>query len=411
MSKNAPTYIRREIESVFLEASQDYAAVLLTGAPFVGKTTMLRTLSDVSRSYVSLNDLFARNFAQTDPAGFLQKFKPPVLIDEVAYAPELFPYLKIAADTGATAGSYWLTTSRSIDSNVAFGALAGRLALLQMSSLSESEIQGCQDEGGFEFTLNFWQNRARKRRLKTLNKVFSRIWQGSLPQIVTASIDRHHRLYAEIVSDLVCRHVNALLPGIDPVRFFRFVVSLTQNTAQELNWKTLTEQSQIDTKSAKLWLSVLERLGLVFFVQPYPHTGLGRTRPKEKLYFEDTGLVAYLTRYVSPEILEVGSINGAIYENYIVTEIMKSFRNRGLEPYLWYYRDFDQKEIDLILETNGQLHPVAITKAVSPDTSMIRNFAQLEKAQLPVGTGALICMSPNVSALNTNTLVIPAWAL
>lgn len=371
---------------------------------------MLKALAGADRSYVTFDDLFERDLAQRDPAGFLQRYRPPVLIDEVQYAPQLFAYIKQAVDKGATPGSFWLAASQTLSSIDALKSMAGRVAVLRMSSLSQREIDGHDDDADFCLTLDAWQRRAQNRQPKTLSAIFSCIWRGALPHALNPTTDRDD-FYSTYVSDLITRCVTALLPGIDPCRFLRFMIAAASRTAQTLNLKAMARVAEMDEETAKVWLKALKALGIVFFVDALRHPLLKRTVKKPKLYFEDTGLVAYLTRYPTPEILEVGALNCAVYENFVVTEIMKNIRNRGLNFEFYYWRDFDGKTVDLILEVDGQLFPIVIRKTDKPKLFDVRHFSVLKKAPLSVGSGAVICMSPTVGALNTETLVIPTWAL
>ena len=159
------------------------------------------------------------------------------------------------------------------------------------------------------------------------------------------------------------------------------------------------------------WLGLLEKSDIIFYLHPYSNNLLKRTVSKPKLYFYDTGLVAYLTKWSSPETLEAGAINGAILENFTVAEIVKTYFNAGEEPHLYYYRDNDAKEIDIVLETDGQLHPMEIKKTSNPGTQLTRPFKLLDKGSVPRGKGAILCMKNELTAIDSENFIVPIWAI
>ena len=164
-------------------------------------------------------------------------------------------------------------------------------------------------------------------------------------------------------------------------------------------------------KTAKRWLQVLEKSDVIFFLRPYSNNLLKRTVKTPKMYFFDTGLVAYLTRYSSPEILANGAINGAILENFVVSELLKSYHNNARECLLWYYRDSNANEIDMVIESDGLLHPLEIKRSVNPGSELIGAFSHLDKASVPRGDGAILCMRPKLSAINSENSIVPIWMI
>lgn len=407
-------YIARHMESRVLELSKSYAAILLTGPRQAGKTTMLRFLAEREnrgREYVSLDDLRARDMAKNDPALFLQIHKPPVLIDEVQYAPELFTYIKIHIDEHHNPGDFWMTGSqifrlmRGVQES-----LAGRVALLHMSPMSQRELIGA-DCIPFTTNLNLLIEECKKIKPVDTPALFERIWKGSMPGIVSGLYSDRNLYYSSYLSTYVERDVRDLSGTVDALKFHRFVTAVAARTSQLLNYHTLAEDADIDVQTAKAWMDVLETLGIVFLLHPYSNNVLKRTIKTPKVYFYDTGLVCYLTKWSSPEVAESGAMSGALLENFAVSEIVKGYQNAGREPYLYFYRDRDAKEIDVILEGDGKLCPLEIKKTATPDRRIVRTFSVIDKSPLQLGTGAVLCMANQFGAFDRDNLIVPIWVI
>lgn len=405
-------YIKRDMQELILQLNKEYSCILVCGPRQVGKTTMLENIMTEGRARVSLDDLEERKLAATDPAMFLTLHPAPVLIDEVQYAPELFSYIKIAIDKGAPAGSFWLTGSQAFSlMTLARESLAGRVAVLHLSGISQSEVYSSGGNTPFKVDAQDIMLRKENRQPADANAIYGRIWNGSLPALLSGKFTNRNVYYSSYLQTYISRDVAGDINGVDQTQFLDFIRAAACRTGQILNVHAIASDVGVTDQTAKRWLEVLEKSDVIFYLHPYSNNLLKRTVKAPKLYFFDTGLVAYLTRHSSPEILMNGAINGAILENYIVAEIRKSYLNAGEECYLHYYRDKDAKEIDLILETDGQLHPVEIKKSASPTSSMTAAFGVLKKAELPVGTGAIICLKENFSAIDRDTLIIPVWAI
>ncbi len=407
-------YISRHMENKILELSKSYSAILLTGPWQAGKTTMLRSLAEkenINREYVSLDDLNVRDIAKNDPALFLQIHKPPVLIDEVQYAPELFTYIKIYIDEHHNPGDFWMTGSQIFRLMRGFQeSLAGRVALLHMSPLSQREIIGADC---VPFSTDFDTLLAESKKIApvTTPEMFERIWKGSMPGIVSGQYADRNIFYSSYLSTYVERDVRELSGNIDALKFNRFVTAVAARTSQLLNYKALADDSDINMVTAKAWVNILETLGIIFLLHPYSNNVLKRTIKTPKVYFYDTGLVCYLTKWSSPEVAESGAMSGALLENFAVSEIMKSYQNAGLEPYLYFYRDRDAKEIDVVIEGDGKLCPLEIKKTASPDKRIIRTFGVLDRASLKIGTSAVLCMTEQFGAFDRENLIVPIWVL
>ena len=407
-------YIHRHLEEKVLSLSNSYSAILVTGPRQSGKTTMLKMLAEkenAGREYITLDDLSVREMAKTDPALFLQLHKPPVLIDEVQYAPELFTYIKIQIDKYHHPGDFWMTGSQIFRLMQGVQeSLAGRVALLHMSPLSQREIDGRHAN---PFSTDFDTLVAESKSVDPIPapKVYERLWKGSMPGIVSGLFPDRGIYYASYISTYIERDVRELSGNIDALKFNRFITATAARAAQMLNYSALAEDADIDVPTAKAWTNVLETLGIVFFLHPYSNNVLKRTIKTPKVYFYDTGLVCYLTKWSSPEIAENGAMNGALLENYTVSEIVKSYQSAGQEPYLYYYRDRDAKEIDVIIEGDGKLCPLEIKKTALPDKRIVKTFGVLDKSPLEIGTGAVLCMAEQLGAFDKNDLIIPIWMI
>lgn len=405
-------YIKRSLEKVVLQVSKEYPVVLISGPRQVGKTTMLKKLMEgTDRNYVTLDDLQERALAKNDPEMFLQLHKPPVLIDEVQYAPELFSMIKLIVDKEHRKGDFWLTGSQIFDLMKGVQeSLAGRVAVLSLSSLSQTEIYGEEDRP-FQIEIEHLMKRKEGRTSADLQEIFRRIFQGSMPAIVSNEVSNNSIFYGSYLSTYIERDVRNLSDSIDSLKFLRFLTAVAARCSQMLNVNEIARDADINLKQAKDWMGILETLGIIFYLHPFSNNMLKRLVKTPKYYFYDTGLVAYLTKWSSPETLENGAMNGAILENYVVSEIRKSYLNSGKAPFMYYYRDKDAREIDIILEQNGELNPIEIKKSANPAPEILRSFSVLEKTGLNRGKGAVICMKMELSAFNQENFIVPVWLL
>ena len=405
-------YISRSLEKVVAQVTQEYPVVLVAGPRQVGKTTMLQKLMEgTDRSYVSLDDLNERSLAKADPEMFLQLHKPPVLIDEVQYAPELFTYIKIHVDKTHRPGDFWLTGSQVFKlMRGVQESLAGRVAVLSMTSLSQAEIAGA---AAAPFTVELDALSARKAGRMPMDTpaIFERIFNGSMPAIVSGQNSNRQIYYSSYLSTYIERDVRELSDSIDSLKFLRFMTAVAARCSGMLNVSEIALDADISQAQAKAWLQILETLGIIFYLHPYSNNLLKRLVKTPKLYFYDTGLVSYLTKWSSAEVLESGAMNGAILENYVVSEVAKSYLNCGVEPYMYYYRDKDMKEIDIVLEHDGILNPIEVKKTANPGTELTRVFAVLDKGAVPRGNGAILCMKPELSAIDRNNFIVPIWMI
>ncbi len=406
-------YISRTLESKFAELSKEYSCLLLIGPRQVGKTTMLEHLmTDGKRRKVTLDDTDERKLAKTDPALFLEVHPAPLLIDEVQYAPELFSYIKIRIDNGAEPGSYWLTGSQSFRlMELAQESLAGRTAILHLPALSQSELYGSGKTSPLSLDLLALQERKSQLGQASPVELYRRIWEGGMPGYRSGKFTDRDVFYSSYIQSYIDRDVTDMLPGVDKLLYADFIRAAACRAGQMLNIHDIASDVGVSDDTAKRWLLVLEKSEVIFYLRPYSNNLLKRTIKTPKIYFFDTGLVAYLTRYSSPEILMNGAINGAILENYTVAEIMKTYHNSAKECILHYYRDKEAHEIDLVIESDGELHPLEIKKTVNPGTELAGAFKVLEKASVPRGNGAILCLREELSAIDRQTYIIPIWMI
>ena len=404
-------YRQRTLTGAIERVSGAFPVLLLTGPHQVGKTTLLGHSGSGDRTYVSLDDLDQRDVARNDPALFLQAHPPPTTIDEVQYAPQLFSQLKLEVDRARRPGMYWLTGSQKFRLMRGVSeTLAGRVAILDLLGFSQAEVEGRADRTAPFVPTAEWIARARATRLQSggLMDLYRRIWVGSFPGAVLASPELRGDFYRSYVQTYVQRDVRDLARVGDELAFTRLLRAAAARTAQLINYADLARDVGVDQKTVKTWLSILATSGLIYLLQPYHSNVTKRLLKTPKLYFLDTGLCAYLTRWSSPETLEAGAMSGAILETWMFTEILKSYWHHGQEAHLWFYRDRDQREVDLLIERDGRLHPVEFKRTASPGRSAAANFAAIGKLDLERGPGAVVCLRETDLMLAEDVAAIPA---
>jgi predicted AAA+ superfamily ATPase len=402
-------YLKRTLTTVVKQASNQFPVLLVTGPRQVGKTTCLRHAADKERTYVTLDDPQARTLAKEDPKLFLQRFTAPVLIDEIQYAPELLPLIKIAVDTYQQRGDYWLTGSQQFHlmQNVS-ESLAGRVGILQLLGFSCRELDRQAEQ-----TEPFSPKRAMDNRVSppVLMDVYQRIWTGSFPAIAIDPQKDHDLFYGAYMQTYLQRDVKMLANIGDEISFLKFVRAAAARTGQLLNLAGMAADADIAPNTAKSWLSILKASGLVYLLEPY-HTNINKRLIKSpKLYFLDTGLAAYLTEWSNSQTLEAGAMSGAIFETWVMSEIIKSYWHLGKSAPIYYYRDKDQKEIDLLIVRDGTITPIEIKKTAMPTKSDIRHFSVLEKLKMPIAPGALLCMTERPMPLTETAQALPVSCL
>lgn len=408
-------YIKRAAEDAVLEVTRTFPVLLVCGPRQTGKTTLLRHLAEENRKYVTLDDIQVRTLAKSDPKLFLQRYAPPILIDEIQYAPELLPYIKIHVDESRRNGEFWLTGSQtfSMMKNVS-ESLAGRVGIINLLGLSQSEIAGIPSR---PFTTKPEEliKRLETAKKKTLKETFSAIFRGSMPAVwVSPDID-HDRYYMSYVSTYLQRDINDLTQVADQTAFYNFLVAAAARTGRMVVYDDLAKDAGISAPTAKRWLSLLVSSNIVALVQPYHNNILKRVVKAPVMHFLDTGLCAYLLRWESPETLERGAMAGNFFESYVFAEIYKSYLNAGKVPPVYYYRDTAKREIDLLLYSDNTLQPIEVKKSASPDKSAVKNFSVLqpkESGNFPdVSSGAVVCLADDLLPLDEKNWIVPAWLI
>ncbi len=397
--------------------SNSFPVLMLTGPRQVGKTTLLEMCAKDAgqhpRGYVTLDDMDARALAQQDPALFLQTWQTPLIIDEIQYAPALFSAIKMVVDRNKTNGLFWLTGSQKFHlMRGVTESLAGRVAIVDLLGLSQAERQGrATDSHPFVPTAD-WIAGARAHAMPMiLMPVFQQIWLGSYPRLNDQGAKARDVFYRSYIQTYIQRDVQDVLKVTDQMAFNRFLAAVAARTGQLLNYANLARDVDIDNKTAKAWLSVLETSGLIYLLQPY-HTNLTKRLVKTpKLYFLDTGLAAYLSKWPDAASLEAGSMSGAILETWVVSEIIKRYWHNAREAPLYFYRDTDQQEVDLLIDQGDTLYPIEIKKTASPSQNAKRHFPALGNLGRTVGPGAVICFVARDIPLSKDVTAIPVGYL
>jgi predicted AAA+ superfamily ATPase len=372
--------------------------------------TLLENCAEENRSYVTLDDLEQRDLAQNDPALFFQLHNPPVTIDEIQYAPQLLNEIKILVDKNKQPGMFWLTGSQKFHlMKGVTETLAGRVAIIDLLGLSQAEIENRADRSLPFLPTQEWIKQAENNAAspKRLMDVYTNIWQGSYPKVIADKNMPHDIFYNSYIQTYIQRDVRDLTRVGNEQTFHHFLRAAAARSGQLLNYANLARDVDIDQKTVKSWLSILETSGIIYLLQPYHSNLTKRLIKTPKLYFLDTGMCAYLTQWSTAKALEAGAMSGAILETYILAEIIKSYWHNGLTPYLYFYRDKDQKEVDLIIEQNGALYPVEFKKTAAPGRNASKHFPVLEKLDNPIGHGAVICLRETGIPLSQQVDAIP----
>ncbi|MDR1664654.1 MAG: ATP-binding protein, partial [Clostridiales bacterium] len=402
-------YLRRDLEQKFLRMSAFFKAVLITGARQVGKTTMLRRLAkEQNRTYVSLDNHLERELAKSDPVVFFQTYKPPVIIDEVQYAPELFSRIKIICDGSGETGLFWLTGSQQYNmmQNVR-ETLAGRIGVMELYSLTRHEKDGVIFTEDLDFTLPNLLNRQARVPQNNIVDIFEHIWRGGMPQLIEADAEQRLAYFNSYIDSYLMRDVAEFGGITDALRFGKFLTACAALIAQPVSYKTLADTAEISQPTAKEWLRLLEGMGIVYLLQPYYNNALKRLAKTPKLYFCDTGLAAFLSMWITRDTLMNGAASGHFFENYAVMEMVKGFAYSKGKARMSYYRDANGKEIDLFIERDNTVHPFEIKKSANPDRREIKKFNVLDKLSVEQGSGGIICMCEETVPIDGKNFYIP----
>lgn len=397
-------YIKRTSEDVIKKLSKQFKVVLVTGARQVGKSTLLKHC-DENRNYVSLDDLSERELAINEPKLFLETHKAPLIIDEIQYAPELLSYIKLIVDKSDKKGQYWLTGSQQFHlmKNVS-ESLAGRVGILDLMGLSLAELSQTPNNEPFFPDLEYIEKRRENHKNYSTSDIFKIIYNGSFPALNNQDeFQDRNAFYSAYIRTYIERDIRDLSSISKELKFLNFIRVVAARTGQVLKYSELANAVDISEPTAKTWLSVLVSSNIVYLLEPYYRNITKRMTKMPKIYFLDTGLCSYLTGWSSPEVIEKGAMNGAFFETFVVSEILKSYRHNGERPLIYWYRDTQQKEIDLLIERDGKLHPIEIKLTSNPNKSMLKHFNILDNQ----GYGGLICMRESDIPLTEDVSAIP----
>lgn len=415
-------YILRSIEELVKASDKSFKCILVTGARQTGKSTMLKTLFP-DKKYVPIDDPFIEDQANENPNMFMMLNPPPAIFDEVQRAPGLFRYIKIKCDESDERGLYCLSGSQPLElMENASESLSGRVSIIEMSGLSLREIQGCSFNEPFVPTMEYIQKRSTEA--KAPENIWEVIHRGSYPELQNLEVE-WSAFFSSYVKTYLERDVRKLSAVHDLNDFRRFMVAVAARTGQMLNYANIADEIGKDAATVKKWISILEASGIIYLLEPYTPSVLKKAIKTPKIYFRDTGLAAYLTRWLTPEALAYGAMSGPMFETFVISEILKSYSNRGID-YRYcvsYYRGRDKKkvrrdgqeyetesEIDLIIEENGVLYPIEIKQNAKVTADEAGAFTLLDKVEEKKrGIGAIICSCPQPNLLRENMMQIPVW--
>lgn len=403
-------YIYRSAEKKFLSMSAAFKAVMLVGARQVGKSTMLRHLAEnQDRTYVSMDNSKVRELAQSDPELFFQIYKPPILIDEVQKAPELFERIKIICDETDERGLFWLTGSESRKLlNEAGDSLSGRICIIRMYSLSRKEKYGIDLNDDIDFSFDKLVEKSKIAGENSIVEIFDHIWRGGMPDVQNLDEEQISEYWNSYIETYLMRDAVDDNGIKDTIGFRKFVRACSAFTGQLLNYADLASAAGISGVTAKEWVKVLQAMGIIYLLEPYSSKELKRMIKTPKLYFCDTGLCAYLSSWTSRDTLMNGAAAGHFFENYVVGELLRNIEYGKNKVNMNFYRDTNQKEIDIVIEENSKIHPFEIKKSANPEKKAVKTFTLLGKSGKELSIGGIICMTDSPFPIDSNNYLIPA---
>ena len=402
-------YIHRHMEETVNKIEKMFGAIMITGPRQVGKTTLLKQVAN-NASYVTLDDPIMLQSAIDESGTFFKNTPPPIFVDEIQYAPNLFPHIKMILDSEKKKGQFYLSGSQQFKmmKNIS-ESLAGRLGIMNLLGLSMREINEVSFNKPFMPNDEYFDERRKYKTAFDYKKVWESIHRGSMPELYANEDYDWNVFYGAYVRTYIERDVRELTQVGDEVKFLRFMTVIASCTGQLLNLASIARDVGISQPTAERWLSILIASNLVYLLQPYYNNIIKRAVKTPKLYFLDTGLAAYLTRWNTVDVLMNGAMAGAFFETFVISEIIKSYYNAGvLDLPLYFYRDKEQNEIDLLVWQNGMLHPIEIKKHADPSKKDVTAFSQLDKlTELKRGTGCVICMYDRLTSLQSDVTIVP----
>nr|WP_314740964.1 ATP-binding protein [uncultured Haemophilus sp.] len=401
-------FYQRQMQPLLQSLIQQFPAILVTGPRQVGKSTLLQHIGE-DYQYVTFDDPLLLNQARNDPTLFMLNHSGKLILDEVQYAPELFSSLKLAIDKQKTSGLFLLSGSQAFQlmQNVT-ESLAGRIAVLKLQGFSLREIQ--QLDFYSPFVPNKEYIAAREKHFQLVENIWEMIHRGYMPRLYEQEMN-WEIYYSSYVSTYIERDVRALTNISSITDFTRFMVAIAARSGELLNYSNVAQEVGVSVDTIKRWTTILETSGIIYLLKPYSNNHLKRAIKTPKVYMLDTGLMAWLTKWLTPETIQQGAKSGQFFETFVISEVIKSFYNNGIEPPIYYYRDTNQKEIDLLIEYNRTLYPVEIKTSASPDKKMAKAFGilkeNLPESEITIGNGVIINQYPQKLWLAEDLVALP----
>ena len=405
----------RSLTKQILQLNNEAEVFFFKGVTQSGKTTLLKQLALPDRKYADLAEPALRSVANEEPVLFLQRYVPPVLIDNIQYAPELVPVIKDYALKHGKPGDFWLIAPKEDTETITaiMQELGDKFACLELCGLSSAELDG-RESAPFIPDMQLLAGRMQNPVPHSVVEIYERIWRGSKPAMYNEGAD-WQAFYAKLVQDILQRDIRKFVQLNDELKFYRFLCAAASQTAKLLNYAVMAKETGISIPTAKQWLGILERMGLVYLLQPAAFSGVKYVVKTPKLYFTDTGLAAYLLRWNTADALELGAMSAEFFETWVIGEVYKSFANSGQKAPLYYYRNFNGKEVELLILHNGVLYPCVISKSAQVQ-KMYKRFNIIEAAfggctEVKTATGSVICFVPEFGIDKNNIMYIPAWMI
>ena len=407
--------MKRCIENTFRELNNEKLLLLLEDQRQSGKTTLLKQLALPNRKYADLAEPALRSMANEEPVLFLQRYAPPVLIDNIQYAPELVPVIKDYAQKRGEPGDFWLIAPKEDAETITaiMQELGDKFACLELCGLSSAELDGSESTP-FIPDMQLLSSRMQNPVPHSVVEIYERIWRGDKPAMYNEGAD-WQVYYAKLVQDILQRDIRKFVQLNDEMKFYRFLCAAASQMAKLLNYAVMAKETGISIPTAKQWLGILEKMGLVYLLQPAAFSGVKYVVKTPKLYFTDTGLAAYLLRWNTADALELGAMSAEFFETWVIGEVYKSFANSAQKAPLYYYRNFNGKEVELLILHNGVLYPCVISKSAQVQ-KMYKRFNIIEAAfggctEVKTATGSVICLVPEFGMDKKNIMYIPAWMI
>ena len=400
-------YINRHILPYVSRMKNQFRVLLITGSRQVGKSTLLKEKLLPEYEYVTLDEFTELSLAQNDTALFFKNHPLPVIIDEVQRAPDLFLQIKLLADNSKEKGQIILTGSQSYRLlSKAADSLTGRVCIINMSSLSLREKFSIDFNKEFLPTADYIESR--KKSIIPYDNLWNHIWRGSMPELADDSIE-WEPFYRSYIRTYLDRDVADIITAKNLVKFHNFMQCIAARVGELFNAESLARDVGVTSKTIAEWTSILESSGVIRLLQPYEKNVSNRAIKTPKIYFMDTGLVCFLVGWTSAQVAMNGAMSGGLFENFVVSEIIKSYYNAGHETEkIYFYRDKDKREIDLIIEKDNTLYPIEIKKSARPGIEMAKHFPVLSKlAGISVGQGCIICQCDKSSYLSDDVVALP----